>query len=143
MRQHGGQEDQRRHAKWNFGAGRVGLGVDLLDDEVIARVHRLAKVEVEQAADQAGDWQQGDEPGVGLAGGGRPVEQHDEQRRGRPGEEADHDAQDEPAKRVAKFIEKAHGVSYGMIVGVISRASKIRMPAVMAGPLSPWLLRLF
>jgi hypothetical protein len=56
-------------------AGReVYLGVDLFEDEVVSGFNGATEVMVEEADEESGDGEQSDQPAVGLAGIGGPVE---------------------------------------------------------------------
>ena len=68
----GAEEDEGRHAGGDGARGVGGLGVDLLEDEVVASFDGAAEVVVEQAHGETGEGEEEQEPRDETRGCGWP-----------------------------------------------------------------------
>src|SRR5260370_2178494 len=78
----GAEEDGRGHAGGDGGAGCVDsgmyLGVDLVEDEVAAAFDAATEVMIDEAYGEAGEGKEGNDPAMGFAGVGGPIEADEE-----------------------------------------------------------------
>ena len=114
MGEKGAEEDKRRHARGDGGGGRVGFGVDLFEEQVVAGFDGSTEVVVKETDGEAGEWEEVKEPGVGFARACGPVKRDEEKCRGGAGEEAYGNSNDEPKDGVTEGgAEGVQGVADG------------------------------
>ena len=78
----GAEENERGHPGGDGGAGCVDagvyLGVDLVEDKVVAAFDAAAEIVVDEAYRQSSKGEEGDDPAMGFAGVGGPIEADEE-----------------------------------------------------------------
>ena len=88
-------QDRRRHALGHH-ALRI---VDLVDQEIVPALDRLASAVIKRTDREAGDGQQPEQPRVRRARVRRPIERDDEQRRRQSAEHANQGGEQQPAAK--------------------------------------------
>jgi len=79
--------------------------VDLVDDEVVASVHRLAEQVIHEAHAQAGQRQQPNHPRVGLAPGRGMIEGDEEEGGGAAGQDGNNAGDEKPLAHVGQQLK--------------------------------------
>ena len=100
----GPQEYERGHAGRDGRArrmdSRADLGMDLVEDEIVAAFDGAAKVVIDQAYGEAREGEEGNDPAMGFAGVGGPVQGDEKDGGGGACEDAGKGGEDEPADGV-------------------------------------------
>ena len=94
------------------------LGVDFVEDEVVAGLDRCAEISVEHADGKSSDGEQGDDPDVGLADVGGVSERDEQDSGGGAGHNSDEGGDGDPSK---KFDKDAEGVRGDWLVANLVR----------------------
>jgi hypothetical protein len=77
------------------------LGVDLVEDEVAAAFDAATEVVIGEAYGEAGEGKEGNDPAMGFAGVGGPIEADEEDGGGGASQQSCQSAEDKPASGVA------------------------------------------